>query len=565
MKILQRFHIAPSVPLHKIMFATLLGFPQLSLAEPGGQPRVHTVQAGDTYYRLSKRYLKDPALWPSIAHANPGLDWHRLQLGELVKLPDVAGRAWTAVVLNVRGSALVTRKGSMPVDLVKGDVLTEGDALNVQRDADVALRLEDGSVMRVQEDTRITLQQLRVAHEPQAPKSTVRVYLNRGRIESEVGPRQTGSRFEVRTPLAIAGVRGTQFGVSYAPGQASMAVDVLQGNVTVDDSSRGLTKLTALQGAFLARGSGGFAQSALLAAPDLSLVPAILIRDSEAINFGRVPQAVAYKAVLTHDAALQNVVKTHMVAEPSITLDSLDEGDYYLSVRAVDQHGIHGAPAQMRVGISALPEAPFLLKPERAEKIRAMSPVLLTCTEVHGAATYRFQLSLDPEFHQLLRDERVVDLCQMPVLVKQGVHYWRAATIARLPDGREMMGAFSTTSSFKAVDAPSAREPKASATGVDRIGLQWLGEAGLTYHLQLSRREDFAPPHLRELKLTEPHVDLQGLNPGSYFVRLNTIDADGIESGFSMPRHFQVVNYLRSDDGGLVQDSSGLGVDVFRP
>jgi len=60
---------------------------------PTPAPRLHTVQAGETLYRISERYYNDPLKWTLIRDANPqtlGVDG-RLRAGQVLTIPP-AGR-----------------------------------------------------------------------------------------------------------------------------------------------------------------------------------------------------------------------------------------------------------------------------------------------------------------------------------------------------------------------------------------------------------------------------------------------------------------------------------------
>ncbi|HSV52403.1 MAG TPA: FecR domain-containing protein [Burkholderiaceae bacterium] len=528
-------------------------------------PRAHSVRPGDTLYGLSKKYLKDPALWPLIARSNPALVPRRLLPGQTVHLPGPSGPALVAVVLHVNGQVLLTPPDSAPVPLVKGRALAQGDALQVPHGGHATLLLEDGSVVHVREDTVLALEPLRTRDVRSAQKSSVGIYLTQGRIDSDVKPRAKGSRFEVRTPLAAAGVRGTQFGVSFDPKQAGMAVDVTQGSVLVTAaSSKNSALLAALQGTHLAPGQTALARDALLAAPDLSTMPATTDGGPTTIAFERVPRAAAYQAVLARDAALQEVVEIQTHTEPSLRVMALETGDYYLSVRAVDRNGLHGAPARTRVAVQALPPPapPYLRSPQRAEKVRTSPSLGLTCTEVRIAAAYKFQLGRDAEFRTLLLDEQVPGQCalRMAKPLAPGVYYWRVASIARRIDGREVQGPFGETGSFEIVMEPAERN-LVVASEAGRVSLRWAGSPGLTYHMQVSRSPAFETVS-QDLRLNAPQVELRGLAPGDYFVRLKAIDASGLESGFSTTRSFRLDSYLHSSDGQPVRDTSGSGVEM---
>jgi peptidoglycan endopeptidase LytF len=53
---------------------------------------VHTVREGDTLSAIAERRFGNAQLWNVIAEANPGIDPHRLRLGQKLRIPIRAGR-----------------------------------------------------------------------------------------------------------------------------------------------------------------------------------------------------------------------------------------------------------------------------------------------------------------------------------------------------------------------------------------------------------------------------------------------------------------------------------------
>jgi nucleoid-associated protein YgaU len=47
----------------------------------------HTVESGDTFSCLAKKYFNDENKWALIAQVNPGVDSSRLKIGQVIKIP----------------------------------------------------------------------------------------------------------------------------------------------------------------------------------------------------------------------------------------------------------------------------------------------------------------------------------------------------------------------------------------------------------------------------------------------------------------------------------------------
>jgi hypothetical protein len=128
-----------------------------------------------------------------------------------------ASMAWSqervGAVAAVEGGAEVLHPGaSAPVPLAPGDPILLGDQLRTRPDAKLRVTFREGSVLTLAPDS-----QLIVTEQAVAPAPVSRFQLLLGTIKAAVTERYSGpsARFEVETPTAIAGVRGTSFLASY--------------------------------------------------------------------------------------------------------------------------------------------------------------------------------------------------------------------------------------------------------------------------------------------------------------------------------------------------------------
>ena len=88
------------------------------------------------------------------------------------------------------------------------------------------------------------------------------------------------------------------------------------------------------------------------------------------------------------------------------------------------------------------------------------------------------------------------------------------------------------------------------------LQLRWPGGSGQSYRLQLASSDDFAALLVDE-RLNTPTWTAAGLAPGTYFVRIQTRDPSGLESGFSTPRLVNVRAAVQSGGGLPVTSSDG--------
>lgn len=139
----------------------------------------------------------------------------------LLVLPLVNSRAEGAESVarftRVQGRVNVLRGGSFPAVSVKvGDSVFVKDMVRTKSGASAEVRFFDGSVLKIAQRSRVDISEY-VLQNAEGRKV---ITLPRGRVEADVAPARLGrqvvaaperNRFEIHTPNAVAGVRGTSF------------------------------------------------------------------------------------------------------------------------------------------------------------------------------------------------------------------------------------------------------------------------------------------------------------------------------------------------------------------
>lgn len=140
--------------------------------------------------------------------------------------------AENARVTYVKGKAEVLRENSW-VQLSAGDTLNKADVISTGFQSEVKIEY-GGSIMALGALTRITLENLSTSEK----KDNVSVYLNTGAVRSKVTHTQEKRvAYNVKTPVAVASVRGTDFTM-----RASGTVTCHEGAVVVYPSFNRIAK-----------------------------------------------------------------------------------------------------------------------------------------------------------------------------------------------------------------------------------------------------------------------------------------------------------------------------------
>jgi hypothetical protein len=138
-----------------------------------------------------------------------------LLLGTLFSGPVQAADAIGSVTSAI-GKVSVLRGGQLPAAaLQSGDPVYVGDFVRTKSDSTAEVRFNDGNLIKIAPRSRVDISEYATERDTRTLK------LSRGKVEAVVTPpvesddRLRQKRFEIHTPNAVAGVRGTTFLVFY--------------------------------------------------------------------------------------------------------------------------------------------------------------------------------------------------------------------------------------------------------------------------------------------------------------------------------------------------------------
>lgn len=540
----------------------------------------HTVQDGDTLEALARDYLAAPRLWPLLQARNKVPDPRRLQPGSVLWIPVHLQPAESATVEFVQGTVTAhtpaTTAPQPPYPVSRGSKLDEGTALQVGDGAFVAVKLADGTVVRVQAHSELLLRQLRRRGRAGSLQSVLE--MRSGSVESTVPPSaEAFRRFELRTPQAVTTVRGTHFGVTIGEsGQATAAV--LSGSVAVQSrtaedagthpatsAGASVSLLAPGQGVAVAVDGTVGTPRPLLPAPDTSGIPSPLSDAGLlAINVPVLPGAVRYAALVAQDRDFTQVLRQGVFADGQLRWKAVDDGRYFLSVRGVDDAGIPGLPAVQPFEVKTRPVAPLYQQPAPGAVV-ATGAGELRCTQVPGVAWYRLQVASDMQFSQPLLDAQRLAECRLPLhALPAGRYFWRAASQLPLPGAGEVdQGPFAPPQAFAVADRPAtlAAQSLQAEDGDTTVRLHWPAQPGQRFRLQLAKAADTAfEKVILDTELESPAWTASDMQPGTYLVRIRVLDPTGLQSDFSPPRQITVGSGIRTGSGLPVSTTSGQPV-----
>jgi len=484
----------------------------------------HTVQTGETWQSIAELHLRQPQSWDKLRVLNRYPHSRQPKSGDVVKIPVVMMLSTRAVstVENVHGKVMVQTqtvwgKPDVGEELVPGGIITTGG------DSFLTIRLADGSVVQV-----LANSQLKVPESSSIGTTgaiNTHLFLKHGRLESKVIPtRAVKSSFEIRSPLAIAAVRGTHFGVSVDDASTSTSVDVEEGSVWLETTGFGSSLLTLNQGALIDK--HGLTIKPLLGAPDLSDLPDLFpAGEPLELSLKPVQDAASYHAVLSNGSGISDPLTLRNSTDAKIRIKGPKDGVYYLRVRAVDSRGVMGRTSEKQIGFQTGLSKPLLLAP-----VRQSGPIngayLFQCTERQSPGLYRIQISTHERFSTLVSEASGLDQClYLTAHLDPGTYYWRAAFQKAQSNGdRLLTGPFSEAMRF---DVGQISSNESARVGQIRFQVQVARDAAFADVISDEEVNSFA-------------VTLH-LAVGRYLVRWRRLYAEiGKADEFSAPQKLNV-------------------------
>lgn len=550
---------------HMALHATLA----LSQAPGDTADFVHSMAGGETLYGVAERYTGKSGDWLQLQRYNRIADPHRMAPGTAVRIPMalLAPLPALAQATHVSGDVRQAQPGeSASQPLQAGTPLPQGTRIDVGADGFVQLLMSDGSKVSIAAGSRVRL--IGVQLKGAARTLHTFIQLEAGRVDTAVQPLKNRSgRFEIHTPLAVASVRGTEFGVAIQP-DTSVTSEVTEGVVDLhgrlrDGAANGPQSqaLHAGQGAHVSRtGLVGPVRS-IPEAPDLAGLPDT-VSDTAFVRLPlpAAPGVAAYRIRISRDAAMEQVVRNSLASGAEVQFPGLEDGNYRVGARALDDVGLSSRESTRVLRVKATPVAPLFQRPAPGERI-AGGAVELVCAHPAGVQRFRLQIASDERFLAPVVDEPALVECRHVATLPPGRYFWRVASVRLAQDGTPDQGPFSGHRRFELAAPPPAAPEVAVSSSEESLQIHWRGVAGHRYRVQVARDAAFADLVHDEMQV-DAFLRLPRPAPGTYHVRILAISADGEAGAFSPAQTVRIEAALRSGHGGAVRDASGTSVGL---
>ena len=392
----------------------------------------YTVIKNDSFERIYQKYLDKRASILALSELNHHKLSKKLQPNQILIIPFEMLKKLpvSAEVLLANGDVTATSvQGNDKHTVNKCELLSAGTSLLTGKNSLAKIRFADGSMTNVQSNSNLNIKSS--FQYAGIETYVIELKLAQGRTDTTANPtHQIGNRMQIETPSAVAAVRGTEFRVG-ADGDLALQ-ETLEGQVGFS---------AAGQEVLLAKGFGSAVEKdkaplppiALPDAPDVSTFANQF--DALLVVFNLTPQAdaVAYVAQLALDPDFTQILNEQLIKSTQLSFDHLPNGQYYLKIRAQEQHGLQGKDAIHAFNVKLLPPPPpppELLEP-LDETVIPLAPTTLRWTAVPQAHSYFVQIARDVSFENKIF-ERVASFNQLTInhSFGSGQFYWRVAVLS---------------------------------------------------------------------------------------------------------------------------------------
>ena len=370
-----------------------------------------TVMPGDTLQSIAARELGKAGFAPQLAQFNNLVVNATLVEGDLIRIPiHVPARGEFARVVFVKGDVMVKREAELvtvstqdptqgsvaPADnagwitLLRDADIQSGDTIVTEEDGYVSIEFSTGSVINLHPNTEATLSRLNCL--PADDSCVIEIKTTRGVVSSNVETRNNQPvDFRISTPYASAAVRGTVFDFDTAD---ALRVGVTEGLVALS-AEQELVDVNMGFGSVVEEGSAPSQPVPLLPAPVFKQVPS-RVAPGDAVTWWPFSDAQSYAAQLSTDEVGNEHVAGFDITNERLELASIDSGDYFLLLRAVDQFGLQGFTSNTRVTVAEIDES---ISPVETQVTREGSEILVLVTDPPlNAAGFEIQVSETDDF-----------------------------------------------------------------------------------------------------------------------------------------------------------------------
>lgn len=387
------------------------------------EPHVeYTVVKGDTIWTFSQVYLNGDNAWKEVVRLNAVQEPKHLQPGTKLSIP-------TRLLKQERGHAtLVSSTG--PVNLIPfgqqahaaktGETVAYKDRISTGVQGFASLQLPDGSIISLPSNTEVQVNALAKSKFRNSVESDLSV--QQGKVDALVSKQKPEDRFILRTPQAIAGVRGTEFRFGLG-NDNNTVLEVLDGAVAVGAAQQDQQVVQAGQLASV-DANGQISKASLPKAPHWNLDSSIQVSEQVAVVLSDKPMAEpTVHVTVANNTAFDNPRFETQSASPVIIIPDLPRGVWFAKAAYVLPNGVEGESQTLMLDrlLGKGDKSPSAIQTDPNGR-----PVQFNWRAVGNANHFRLQVA--PQNQPVLFDKSVETNSSIVCCLKPGAYVWKVSS-----------------------------------------------------------------------------------------------------------------------------------------
>ncbi len=404
--------------------------PPVARPTSGDPPVSYVVQRGDTLIGLGRNYLRKPGDYRQVQTANQISRPTAMPVGKtLVIAPGLLKTTPIDARLSAFSGRVEVETNGQRALAQAGMTIQEGQRIITGPGAFATFEMEDASRVTLPSNTAMRVVRLRTVTLTNAPQRVFKLDEGRGTISATPNGNPNG-RFEVRTPVSISAVRGTEFRVGATKGEKGdkAQTEVIKGGVGVGLGEANPT------GTPVPAGFGVTATPAGVSLP-VALLPAPKLGDGgqtqgdKTVHFAVQPVAgaAAYRLQLSRDAGFVDLFAEATQGQPSVDFGALDNGTYFIRLTALDAGGLEGLPADYSFDRDLDVLEPGA-SPSAEQNGKHRNFLFRWSAAGDGVRTFRFQLFAGTEATAPIVDQPGLNEPQLTLTdLPPGAYSWRVS------------------------------------------------------------------------------------------------------------------------------------------
>jgi hypothetical protein len=488
----------------------------------------YEMQPGDNIWKIAHELLTDWRSWQEVERLNNVNNDRLMAAGTVLRIPTsmIQRRQARIQLIEVSGPVTLISAADNSEQSLSKQTLQVGDLIKTGSNASALLKFEDNTQILLNAESEFVINQASIIGSNRNVID-INVLLKAGEAEIRANPNKSpGSRFVIETPSAFATTRGTVYRIRADKNQT--AAEVTQGRIDVANTL-GSIKLRQKFGTLTTRNAAPQKPKRLLAAPSVPTIKTIRYLPAR-VSWKKAADAASYRSQLSNQEEFTRIILDNLGKPAKLNIPtSLQDGQYWLRVKAEDSNGLQGLESLQSFTVDARPFPPSIQSPRSKDPLYAGEATFIWA-QPEEAKKYRFELSSDKNFNSLVEPASVLNDQQLTVnLTDVGVYFWRVTSINE--KGKIGPSGHANQITVRPTPAtPELREPTASKT---ELGFAWKDDDTSThYQIQLASDKSFNNI-LTNKKVTTAEASLKKPTSGTYFMRVRGFDSDNYAGSWS--------------------------------